>query len=597
MALVDDKPAAEQATAAKIDALATRRRAGPATLAKRYAPFVAMVVAIAAVIVVFGGDGGGDGTTTEVASEAAATDELVASGPMTWQRAELEGVTDQIEWGPTCDTERGTIKLPAVWASPCVEPFTGDNGGATSQGVTADEVKIIYYQSDPALDPLGASLVSASGADVDVASANQVIAAYTDLYSSLFETYGRKVVVEPFTGSGASDDREAARADAAAIAEKKPFAVVGGPLQSGSTFAIELASRGIVCGPTCATALPESIVDEYYPYIWQQGPTPDQSAALAAEMVGKLAGPGPAELAGDPALQSQDRRYALVHYDTAEGDHEAVFEALRDALADNGVELTTDVEYQLDLARSQETARTIMSKLESDDITTVIYYGDPLTPASLTEEATAQDYHPEWILGPSLLMDTTIFARRTDPDQWKNGFGLSLVSARGERSTIDAFSIYEWAYGEEPPNNTVSVLEPLVRLMFSGIHLAGPELTPETFRDGLYRAPPVGGGPTDAQVSRGNHGVWPDEDRGGSDDATVIWWDPEATGEDETGNPGTGMYRYANGGERYTLGHFPDSPEDAGLFDVDSSVIVYDSLPESDVPPEYPSPNLTPPTG
>jgi len=133
--------------------------------------------------------------------------------------------------------------------------------------------------------------------------------------------------------------------------------------------------------------------------------------------------------------------------------------------------------------------------------------------------------------------------------------------------------------------------------MFSGIHLAGPELTPETFRDGLYRAPPVGGGPTDAQVSRGNHGVWPDEDRGGSDDATVIWWDPEATGEDETGNPGTGMYRYANGGERYTLGHFPDSPEDAGLFDVESSVIVYDSLPESDVPPEYPSPNLTPPTG
>jgi hypothetical protein len=52
------------------------------------------------------------------------------------------------------------------------------------------------------------------------------------------------------------------------------------------------------------------------------------------------------------------------------------------------------------------------------------------------------------------------------------------------------------------------------------------------------------------------------------------------------------MYRYANGGERYTLGDLPTSVEDAGLFDEDSSVTVYDRLPEEDVPPEYPPPEL-----
>ena len=41
-----------------------------------------------------------------------------------------------------------------------------------------------------------------------------------------------------------------------------------------------------------------------------------------------MAGPGKATMAGDPAIQAQDRKYALVHYDTAEGDHQAVFEAL-----------------------------------------------------------------------------------------------------------------------------------------------------------------------------------------------------------------------------------------------------------------------------
>ena len=73
----------------------------------------------------------------------------------------------------------------------CVEPFTGDNGGATATGVTADEVKIVYYQSDPALDPLGASMVAASGADVDPASGSRAVGEYTDLYNSIFETYGR----------------------------------------------------------------------------------------------------------------------------------------------------------------------------------------------------------------------------------------------------------------------------------------------------------------------------------------------------------------------------------------------------------------------
>src|SRR5690606_17148113 len=109
------------------------------------------------------------------------------------------------------------------------------------------------------------------------------------------------------------------------------------------------------------------------------------------------------------------------------------------------------------------------------------------------------------------------------------------------------------------------VIEPPLRTVFTGIHLAGPELTPESFRDGLFRYPISGGGPTEPQVSRGDHGVWPEMDLGGGDDMTLIWWDPGATGEDETGNEGQGMYRYAKGGQRYTIGNLPGSVEEAGL--------------------------------
>ena len=119
--------------------------------AKRYGPIVAVVVLIAGAVVIFGGGGdddggGGSGGGTEIGSQ----EDLIRSGPMTPEKAELEGV--DVVFGPTCDTETGRIMLVSVYAAPCVEPFEGDNGGATSPGVTADEITIVFYIADPALD-------------------------------------------------------------------------------------------------------------------------------------------------------------------------------------------------------------------------------------------------------------------------------------------------------------------------------------------------------------------------------------------------------------------------------------------------------------
>ena len=559
---------------------------------RRYGPIVAVVVLVGGAVVVFGGggdDGGDDdgsaagGGSGEIPSE----EELIRSGPMTVQKAELLG--EDVDFGPRCDTERGTVMMPSTYAPPCIEPFEGDNGGATSPGVTADEIKLVYYNADPAIDPLAAATATQAGVDVDPEAEVATIQGYLDVYNEVFETYGRTVTLEVYTGTGANDDAEAALADAIAIAEKEPFAVIGGPAQASAVFAGELASRGIVCGPGCAFTLPEEIVEEFEPYLWQALQTPQQGVLAASVAIGNLAGPGPAELAGDPAMHDQDRVYGLVHYDNVNGDHQSVYEDFVEHLGEYGIEIAADVPYTLDLARVQENARTMISKLEEAGVTTVIYYGDPISPSALTTEATAQDYWPEWILGPNLLMDTTVFGRLTDGEQWKNGFGVSTSPARGALEATESYEIYDWAYGEAPPHNAFRIFDPYIRTMFNGIHMAGPDLTPETFRDGMWRTPPAGGGPTAPLVSRGDHGIWPDADWGGSDDGTLIWWDPQATGEAETGVEGVGMYRYANGGERYTYDERPD-PESVGLFDVESSVTIYDEIPEEDRLPEYPPP-------
>jgi len=129
----------------------------------------------------------------------------------------------------------------------------------------------------------------------------------------------------------------------------------------------------------------------------------------------------------------------------------------------------------------------------------------------------------------------------------------------------------------------------------TGVHVAGPALTPESFKAAMYSLPvpeqgPLGLRPT---VSYGDHGIWDGEDPNGLDDASIVWWDPDAEGEDETGAQGPGMYRLVDGGRRYLPGAWPTGP--LPLFDAEGTVTVYESTPEELLPPrEYDPPAAAP---
>ena len=49
-------------------------------------------------------------------------------------------------------------------------------------------------------------------------------------------------------------------------------------------------------------------------------------------------------------------------------------------------------------------------------------------------------------------------------------------------------------------------------------------------------------------MTYGNHGFWTGDDPAGLDNAGIEFWDPTATGPDETGTVGKGMYRLMDGG-------------------------------------------------
>lgn len=561
-------------------------RSRPSTL-RRYGPIIVIVVVIAIIGAIVALTRGDDDHSAS--SENGATNPSDETGlPLIYSQAEEEGRADDIDWGPSCNTDLGQVKIPSIYAPSCVEPYdpADGNGGATGPGVTADTINVVFYMGDPKLDPQLTAAVAATGADVDPDTAFETAQGFASIYEQVYELWGREVNLVRYLSTGSGTDAIAAKADAKAIIDMDPFAVIGGPTQT-SAFRDELAAAGVMCLGDCAGVVPQGQSDDIGKgeLFWPYGPSPEQSALLTTAMVCSQFNGGKAIYGGDD-VKDTERVYGIAHFDTPSGDQANTFAVLRDSLEDCGVEIATDVEFNLDTARSQEIARTTIAKLMDAGVTSVIYLGDPINPATMTTEATAQQWFPEWIIGPTVLVDVSVFARTFDQEQWSHAFGIGLPATPVVQAAQSSFQLYEWGTGEEPPNNTYPLISLNVGLVYQSVMLAGPNLTPETVRGGLYAEPVRGGGPTTPLASRGEHGLWPFLDNYGSDDATLLWWNPDATGEDHIGNEGVGQYEYVDNGRRYTLDGWPK--EKLKLFDESSSISLFEKLPEIDQPPEYP---------
>ena len=541
----------------------------------RYWPVLAVVAVVAAALgigAVVGGGGGGDDDAAGGASTGGEPPALAAfkgEDPM---------------GAPDCDKTTGRLMIPTLLAPNCVPlwPEDRDNGGATSPGVSKDEIVIAHYnaQVDPTADALANQIL---GPDRPTDAENdefrqEIVRAYNALY----ETYGRTVRLVEVRASGSASDDAAARADAIKIADDiHAFAVLGGPAQTNA-YAEELASKKVIC--VCLTGQPADVYQRLAPYGW--GLTMSSSEAYvhrADYVIHKLAGKK-AAYAGDPAFRNEDRKFAIVYYETADNSRKAGVDAFVQRLKDNGVTLADRIPYVLDLSKATEDAGTVVARLKEKGVTSVIFAGDAFFPIYLTGAATRQDYNPEWIITGSVGTDITAIARRYDQKQWAHAFGISQLVARVDPDQLEKeANPISWYLGKRLqayPN----IFD--IGLMFSGMQLAGPDLTPGTFRDGLYSLKPTRGHVTVTGASFGTGGVWKDADYTGVDDVTELWWDPKATGKDETSTEGTGMYRYMDGGKRYLPGEVGKST--ATPFDPANTVTIFKSTPAEDLPEQYP---------
>ena len=120
-------------------------------------------------------------------------------------------------------------------------------------------------------------------------------------------------------------------------------------------------------------------------------------------------------------------------------------------------------------------------------MTTVFFTGDPIAPRTFTEEATRQEYFPEWVINGSILTGTAAFGRTYDQRQWAHAFGITAGPARvREEQGGEIWKLHEWYHGGRPPaaKDTYGILWFQPAMFYAALQAAGPDLTPETFRDG-----------------------------------------------------------------------------------------------------------------
>ena len=473
----------------------------------------------------------------------------------------------------------------------CLAVWNGaDNGGATYQGVTKDSITaVVLVPNDQQLAAAAtarAQVVTnyATRQDGTVPNAlADALAAYEHAFGSYM--YGRTVELDVVTSTG--DDEAAQRADAVAVKAKKPFVVIDGGYTGLPVFDTEIAKAKTPIfsqGTTVTESLKQA------PYRW--GQTDSLAGAInVAEFAGKQLAGKKAEYAGDPAMHNTTRKLGMVYADTLLDTN--LFDK---ALTKYGADIAPGVRIAYpgnasplgDPTVAQEQAPTAITKLKAAGVTSVLVVADSAMTGALTKQATAQDYHPEWIISASQFSDVPFLARSYDQDQWAHAFGISnLPPSVADGQTTATPNVIQWYWGQN--QGTYGILQAnQINWLIYGILYAGPKLTPQTFKQGYFSVPAAGGSASsDPELAnrtpRGGfgrtNGLPYEEYLRFNKDFIAVWWDRDTVGPPgSTGLPGgKGTLWYLDDARRYVGSRWPTKR--LNFFDKSNAMYQFESPP------------------
>ncbi|HSP04120.1 MAG TPA: hypothetical protein VLR27_11490 [Acidimicrobiales bacterium] len=496
-----------------------------------------------------GGAAGGDG-----AGDAPGAPEATAAG--------ASGTT---VGGLPC--EPGVRQIPvSTYAVPCLPAWSGDNGGTTARGVTADEIVIVERVFPETANSQAVGAVTEQAGAASAEQQDAIFEVFKQYLNDHYELYGRKVRWIRYesrfgssTDEAQSKGREAACLDAGVVADELgAFAVVGTRAAPVSGPFAECAAQRGVAVLNGAAYFPERFYAALHPYVWAFTMECERISYQVAEYVGKRLAGKPAKWAGDPLLASQDRKFATYVPNNDEYQH-CVDITERVGKEQYGVPASSRYNYTLDVSRFPDEAARGVVQFKADGATTVVMACDPISAIFLTQSATSQAYYPEWFLIGTALQDTDLFAQLYDQDQADGHmFGMSQLGATSKIVGPDSEPgrLYELITGQRMVEGASGGYSGLI-LTYNFLQAAGPGLTADAIATGARTIPP--GGAPDFSLGYWSFADGPDGTAGAGDhtavdDSREIYWTRSKVSP-ENGTPGTFVETY--GGQRFRNGEWP----------------------------------------
>jgi hypothetical protein len=473
--------------------------------------------------------------------------------------------------GTKCTPGAGQFNSP--YADPCIAKWSGNNGGATYNGVTGNTITLAMRTFPTTSNYQEQVAVAKSEGIALPAVTDQVAQTFVNYFNKVYDLYGRHVnlveehSVSNYTAELLNGNQSQACADADTIAHSiHAFGEVSFTLDpngqgAGGTgpFSVCAAKDGLVEFDGGAY-FDEAWYQQYNPYIWGIPQECQRIAIMSAQVYGKYLANKNAIYAGEASLRSKKRVFGiyvpnLPTYSLCVRESSQYLEQ-HYHVSPNSIHVFT---YGLDISTFQSSTQQAIVSFKAAGVTTIITACDSFSLALLTKAAAAQNYYPEWLLNGVAGDDTDSVAQTYDQSEVAGHlFGMSEASPQSTffgPSSL-AGKLYQKLTGHTIPPGTDGDY-PDLTWIFDALQAAGPDLTPQNMARGVHALPTLGApnfvygawswnaGPS-AKPGTGDHTAVTDD--------RFVYWNAKAISPD---NQKAGSYVPLFGGKRYSLNNWP----------------------------------------
>jgi hypothetical protein len=454
---------------------------------------------------------------------------------------------------------------------PCQSFFAGDNFGETWQGVSGEEITILYTAqvgtiidqgqgtaepTPPAGTYCDVDLLDCDGdgkPDDDAHMWMKILNAFSRYFNARYQTYNRHVHFWMYWTL--ADSPATRRGDAADNWERlKPFGVLLNLWHSGyqNEYIAALAHREVsIFG--AFQGEPRSYYQQYAPKIWSYWPDVENWADMFTGYLCNKVANTPVNHAGS-GFSGDPRVYGLLSTrDPSYQNFQYFTDLVKQGVKSCGITFAKHLTFRNagfwfnneNRGEDRVEAETNMAEFQSAGVNTIIWTAGAETHHS--EAAGKQRYFPEWVVAGDADLDGRGYATRQDQDAWQFAWTQSYQLRADNRENDPGWQAYKEA---DPDGTNENWAIPMYRDLFmlmTAIQVAGPRLSPP-------------------QVDAGMHAIQRREsnspyiasfwfkpgDYTGVKDGNEMFYDPDAQppGVAAGGNQ-RGCYRMVQGGARF----------------------------------------------